>query len=373
MAVKDYSIRVVGRKYTVTKSNRTVFRLITVMPDHMCIPDDVSLGHRNLDVNMITNLLKDFVRRNPAYELENVERTVKIEFGFDISYSKAWHGLKRAIADVYRTWESSVQELPTYMETLQNVDGTYLYEKYKHVILISATIDANHHVLPLAFAIVDTENTESWLWFLQLVSRYIVQDRYHTCLISDRHVGITSVVKRIHAFHPSRGRHRFCLRHKARASIDQLEFNETMAAIQLLNQAAYDWLNIIDKSKWAIAYDEGWRHGIITTNLLECINGVLKGARRLPITALVQLTYDRMVSFFVKRLHDARDKQESGYEWSPWARTRYIDSEWKSRKNMGVVINEDEYEAKMGVRWGAMFTRFRYMSYVPFEWKAICA
>ncbi|XP_051136525.1 uncharacterized protein LOC127255176 [Andrographis paniculata] len=351
MAVKDYSIRVVGREYIVTKSNRTVFRvkckhygkngcgwrvtasykphlecwqLITVMPDHRCIPDDVSLGHRNLDVNMIANLLKEFVKRSPAYELENVERAVKIEFGFDISYSKAWDGLKRAIEDFYGTWESSVQELPTYMETLQNVDRTHLYEKYKHVMLIAATIDANHHVLPLAFAIVDTDCTESWLWFLQLVSRYIVQDRYHTCLISDRHVGITSAVERIPAFHPPHGRHRFCLRHvcsnfnqyvkdvrlkdmcwRAGTSIDLLEFNETIAAIQLLNQAAYDWLNRIDKSKWAIAYDEGWRHGILTTNLSECINGVLKWARRLPITALVQLTYDRVVLFFVKRLHDA--------------------------------------------------------------------
>ena len=36
----------------------------------------------------------------------------------------------------------------------------------------------------------------------------------------------------------------------------------------------------------------------MTTNIAECINGVLKGAQMLPITALVQLTFYRCVSYF---------------------------------------------------------------------------
>ena len=36
----------------------------------------------------------------------------------------------------------------------------------------------------------------------------------------------------------------------------------------------------------------------MTTNIVEWINGVLKGARMLPITALVQLTFYRCVSYF---------------------------------------------------------------------------
>ena len=36
----------------------------------------------------------------------------------------------------------------------------------------------------------------------------------------------------------------------------------------------------------------------MTTNIAKCINGVLKGARMLPITALVKLTFYRCVSYF---------------------------------------------------------------------------
>ena len=35
----------------------------------------------------------------------------------------------------------------------------------------------------------------------------------------------------------------------------------------------------------------------MTTNIVECINEVLKGARMLPITTLVQLTFYRCVSY----------------------------------------------------------------------------
>ncbi|RVW35600.1 hypothetical protein CK203_112562 [Vitis vinifera] len=47
---------------------------------------------------------------------------------------------------------------------------------------------------------------------------------------------------------------------------------------------------------------------IMTTNMSEVFNGVLKGARNLPITALVQLTFYRVNSYFtVRREHGASD------------------------------------------------------------------
>ncbi|KAF1878031.1 hypothetical protein Lal_00041780 [Lupinus albus] len=42
----------------------------------------------------------------------------------------------------------------------------------------------------------------------------------------------------------------------------------------------------------------------MTTNLVECFNGVMKGSRALPITSLVRSTYYRLNSWFV----DHRDE-----------------------------------------------------------------
>ena len=42
------------------------------------------------------------------------------------------------------------------------IDGTYLYGKYKEKLLIATSIDTNGHIFPFAFAIVEEESKDSW-------------------------------------------------------------------------------------------------------------------------------------------------------------------------------------------------------------------
>ena len=53
------------------------------------------------------------------------------------------------------------------------------------------------------------------------------------------------------------------------------------------------------KSKWTQAYNEGKQYEHMTTNLVECMNFVLKGERALPITAKVKETFHKINDFFV--------------------------------------------------------------------------
>ena len=62
---------------------------------------------------------------------------------------------------------------------------------------------------------------------------------------------------------------------------------------------AANWLDQIPKSKWTQAYDEGKMYRHTTTNLAECMNFVLKGARIFPITALVKETFNKINYYFV--------------------------------------------------------------------------
>ena len=47
-----------------------------------------------------------------------------------------------------------------------------------------------------------------------------------------------------------------------------------------------------------MAHGGGHWYGWMTTNIVECINGVLKGARMLPITTFIRLTFYRCVKIF---------------------------------------------------------------------------
>ena len=77
------------------------------------------------------------------------------------------------------------------------VDGTLLTGMYKGLLLTCIGVDADGKVVPLAFAFVESENADSWLWFLSLTKRAVVCDRPNECVLHDCHKGILSAVKKL--------------------------------------------------------------------------------------------------------------------------------------------------------------------------------
>ncbi|KAL0013076.1 hypothetical protein SO802_000145 [Lithocarpus litseifolius] len=142
-----------------------------------------------------------------------------------LSYYKIWDAKQKAIAKIFGDWEDSYQRLRKsllaysdqeigtwfwyhtirsevsgdtilryvflafapciegfkHCKPVINIDGTYLYGKYRGVLLIAMATDANNKVLPLAFAVVDKESGNSL--------EYVIVDK-DICVISDRHKGI---------------------------------------------------------------------------------------------------------------------------------------------------------------------------------------
>jgi len=77
------------------------------------------------------------------------------------------------------------------------IDGTFLTERYKGQILTAIGIDCGKQIIPLAFAFVENENTDSWYWFLERVKVYVVAARPDVCLMSDRHAGLLQAILKL--------------------------------------------------------------------------------------------------------------------------------------------------------------------------------
>ncbi|KAI3474605.1 hypothetical protein Pfo_029774 [Paulownia fortunei] len=374
-SVKDYSVRVVRREYRVVESTPKLWKVecshststtwcnwglraslkaklglwkITKWAGpHTCLMNSVSVDHRNLCKNMIARLLTGIVQCDTAYEIKYVQQNMKEKYqkylwhlGEPVrklpNYLEAlqklnpgtiveWHHIdtefaeKKILKYVFWAFKSCIDGFQNYRKVI-SVDGTHLYTKYKHKLLIAVGIDANQQVLPLAFAVVDEETFTSWRWFLHMLSMYVVRGIEGVCLISDRHSGLLEVIQYIPDFTPPRGVHRFCLRHvssnfnkrfksialrdlcyTAGSQLTIRQFDKVMEKIKALNDDAHTYLENIDKCQWTLAYDGGWRCGILTTNMSECINGMLKGARWLPVTAIIQITFHRAIKYFLDR------------------------------------------------------------------------
>ena len=64
------------------------------------------------------------------------------------------------------------------------------------------------------------------------------------------------------------------------------------------------------------AFDGGHRYEHMTTNLVECVNSVLKDAHNLPIMALVQATYFRLAKLFATKGREAHARRDAGFVFS---------------------------------------------------------
>ncbi|KAL8525018.1 hypothetical protein ACS0TY_014583 [Phlomoides rotata] len=169
-------------------------------PPHSCLMDTDSRSHKNLCKNLLVDDMVSLIQVDPAHDVKYVIEHADSKYNYTISYQKAWQALKRAKENVFGTWESSCQYLPKYMGGLQRynpgiimewrykdaingvctlgyvfwafrpyietfkhyrkiltVDGTHMYTKYKHKLLIAKTLDANQKIISVAYAIADEE------------------------------------------------------------------------------------------------------------------------------------------------------------------------------------------------------------------------
>ena len=99
-----------------------------------------------------------------------------------------------------------------------------------------------------------------------------------------------------------------------------------MTTIRRINSEVLQWLEAIPFHLWAFSHDGGRRYGIMTTNIYEVFNSVLKGARSLPVTALVQLTFFRLNSYFVARRELGANRLASVEQF-----TSYVDAQIQGR------------------------------------------
>ncbi|XP_022014872.1 uncharacterized protein LOC110914385 [Helianthus annuus] len=207
-----------------------------------------------------------------------------------------------------------------------SIDATHLYGKYKGKLMIAMGVDGNNQILPLAFAIVENESYASWSWFLSHVKKHVVKDTKGICLISDRHAGILKAVRATwyclrhfinnfnDKFHNSQLK---ALAYRAGSQNQIRKFNSIMEEIGKINRKARQWLEQQAFDRWTFAHDGGKRYGLLITNLSEIFNSVLKGARFLPITSCVQLTFYRLVHYFDVRRPMGSNAQANGDMYTP--------------------------------------------------------
>ncbi|XP_061357492.1 uncharacterized protein LOC133301815 [Gastrolobium bilobum] len=288
-----------------------------------------------------------------------------------------------------------------YCKPMLQIDGTHLYGKYRGTLMIATAVDSNNYVLPVAFAVVSCENIDNWSWFLAMLRIHVTQ-KDGICLISDRHAGILAAVNNVAlGWQPPKAYHVFCVIHlasnfnhkfknimlkkqlkKLGYTTSRLDFDAGLEKFKESSPQIAAWIDRIPKEKWSISYDaEGRRFGHMTTNLSECVNKVLKGARNLPITSLVRITYARLNEYFLAHGQEAREEMDKGNRFAKvfWveyvknqqnAATHFVTSYDRQKTRFEVQESYNQRTHRGGKKWWVSlqdracqcgeFTAFRY-------------
>ncbi|GKE99357.1 mutator type transposase, partial [Tanacetum coccineum] len=157
-------------------------------------------GINNVGVKQIK--IEDIVKPNPEiprdYVLElqrtNEDTTVKIDLERDYNPNETTRQFKRiyfCIRALKRGFKEGLREL-------LGLDGCFMKGQYPGQLLTVVGIDANHGIYPLSYAIVETENTHSWSWFLTCLRDDLdLNPMSNFTFISDRQKGIQAAIAQV--------------------------------------------------------------------------------------------------------------------------------------------------------------------------------
>ncbi|XP_013624453.1 PREDICTED: uncharacterized protein LOC106330549 [Brassica oleracea var. oleracea] len=182
---------------------------------------------------------------------------------------------------LFMPFGQSVRGFHSHMRRVIVVDGTFLKNKYKGVLLVATAVDGNSNLYPIAFGVADSENEESWEWFFRQLS-VVIPDSKDLAFVSDRHASISKAIKDVYP----RSKHGICIHHLL---TNVVKFFRTKGFTALVEKAS-----------------KAYRYDIRTNNPAESINSALRSPRQFPVEKKIDRRIVKARGFQVQKVDNFR-------------------------------------------------------------------
>ncbi|CAI9261810.1 unnamed protein product [Lactuca saligna] len=250
------------------------------------------------------------VLRDYILELQstNPDTTVKLEFESEPNSNATSRRFKR----IYVCMGGMKKGFRACLRDFLGFDGAFMKGPFLGQILTAVGVDSNNGIYPLAYAIVESENTQSWKWFLEILGDDL--DLYansNFTFISDRQKGLQAAIAQLFPC----AEHRYCLRHihdnmkrtwrsnehkehlwNCATATTVQEFNHLMNEFNLFDKDAYNWLKQIPPQHWARSHFTGRAiSDMLLNNLCEVFNSKLVEGRDKPLITCLEYIREYMM------------------------------------------------------------------------------
>ncbi|CAH9088360.1 unnamed protein product, partial [Cuscuta europaea] len=206
------------------------------------------------------------------------------------------------------------------------LDGCFLKGLLKGEILTAVGRDANNNMYPIAWAVVEIENTSSWSWFLELLKEDLqIVDSSPWTVISDQQKGLINVIQ---ALLPQ-AKHRNCARHihanwskehrgtymkklfwMCARSTSQSQLQESLELLGKKDSKAREDIEKYPFKLWCKAFlRTSVKCDAVDNNMSEAFNRTLIGCRSKSIIPMLEdIRVGMMTRIAMKRQHAGRWK-----------------------------------------------------------------
>ncbi|KAH9626339.1 hypothetical protein KSS87_000571 [Heliosperma pusillum] len=297
-------------------------------------------------------LIED-IRANPDISGKSIQSLLQERYGIEMKTSTIYRMKEIAMTEINGGHDESYKKLPAYCEMIKKtnpesyaicswvemetperpmqfksifvsftaqfkgviagcrsligVDGTHLKGNHGGVLLAAVALDGNNELFPIAVAVVESENKDSWSSFFWHLKECIKESqRNNWTIICDRQKGVEPALESVW---PEAYR-RFCARHLCKNfkkdypgilmhklfwrvvnATSEYSFKKAMETVVHhggLGCARW-FLDLGDKEQWAKhKFDPSISSDENTSNFVESFNSTLGAQRLLPILSLLE-------------------------------------------------------------------------------------
>ncbi|XP_010431336.1 PREDICTED: uncharacterized protein LOC104715642 [Camelina sativa] len=238
--------------YAACLHNESMWRITLYTNKHICVPNGEC---EMFKVPVIARLFLDKIREEPEYYMPlKMEQTIMEKWKISVTRGQCQAARRKALAWIELEYDTQFERLRDYgaeileankgsvveVETVKNeagqdvfkrfyvcfdalrrtwkqscrpligVDGCFLKEKIKGQLLVALGRDADNAIYPMAWCVVQVENTDNWSWFVNRLKIDLeLGDGDGYIMVSDRQKDLIKAVE----LELPKIEHRKCVRH----------------------------------------------------------------------------------------------------------------------------------------------------------------
>ncbi|CAH8343587.1 unnamed protein product [Eruca vesicaria subsp. sativa] len=379
-----------GCPWRITAARLSTTQLICIKkmnPRHTCERAVIKPGYRATR-GWVRTILKEKLKAFPDYKPKDIAEDIKREYGIQLNYSQAWRAKEVAREQLQGSYKEAYSQLPLLCEKIKEtnpgsiatfmtkedssfhrlfisfyasisgfkqgsrpllfLDNAILNSKYQGVMLIATASDAEDGVFPVAFAIVDAETEENWLWFLEQLKSALSESRRIT-FVADFQNGLKNAIPQVF----EDAHHAYCLRQLAEKMNTDLKgqfshearrymlndfysvayattpegYYSALESIKNISPDAYTWVMESEPHNWANALFQGERYNQMYSTFGQDFYNWVSEAHEFPITQMIDEFRAKMMQSIYTRQVQSRD----------WVTTLTPSNEEKLQKEIGLA------------------------------------